>query len=196
MLACMTAAASNRMSVDEWAALAEDVQGELVDGGLREEEVPSVVHECVVRWLILLLAPYFDAQGGQVFGSGVKLAVRPDRGRLADVVCFRRGRRPEPRGPVRVPPDIAVEVVSPAPEDERRDRIEKPDDYAAFGVKYYWLLDPELRSFEVWELDPRSRYVRVCSAVSGKVERVPGCEGLIVDLDALWAQLDELLACE
>ena len=84
----MTAVASQRMSVDEWAALAEDVQGELVDGGLREEEAPSVVHECVVRWLILLLAPYFGARGGHVFGSGVKLAIAHNRGRLADVVCF------------------------------------------------------------------------------------------------------------
>jgi Uma2 family endonuclease len=190
----MVAAHRAPMSVDEWAALDEDVVGELVDGTLEEEEVPSIVHECVVRWLILLLAPYFEARGGQVFGSGVKLAVRPNRGRLADVVCFGPGKRPEPRGAVRIPPDIAIEVVSPSPADERRDRIEKPDDYAAFGVRYYWVVDPELRSFEIWELDARGRYVRACSAVSGRVELVPGCDGLVVDVDALWAQVDRVLA--
>jgi hypothetical protein len=36
--------------------------------------------------------------------------------------------------------------------------------------------------------------VRACSATSGKVERVPGCEGLVVDLDALWREVDRLLA--
>ena len=149
----MLAVSRAPMSVDEWAALDEDVAGELVDGSLEEEEVPSIVHECVVRWLILLLAPYFEACGGQVVGSGVKLAIQPNRGRLANVVCFGPGKRPEPRGAVRVPPDIVIEVVSPSAADERRDRIEKPDDYAAFGVRQYWVVDPELRSLEVWELD-------------------------------------------
>jgi Uma2 family endonuclease len=181
------------MSVDDWAALSEDIRGELVDGRLQEEEVPNLVHESVVRWLILLLVPYFEERGGHVFGSGVKLAVGNHRGRFADVVCFGRGRRPEPRGPVHIPPDLAIEVVSPTPEDERCDRIEKPEDYASFGIKHYWLVDPELRSFEVWELDPGGRYVRVCSAVSGTLESVPGCEGLVVDLGGLWEQVDELL---
>lgn len=181
------------MSLDEWAALDEDVPGELVDGLLQEEEMPSLVHECVVRWLILLLAPYMAARGGQVFGSGVRLAVRVRGGRVPDVVCFGPGKKPEARGVVRVPPDIVVEVVSPSPSDERRDRIEKPDDYAAFGVKYYWLVDPELRSFEVWELGADGRYVRACSAIRGTVERVPGCEGLVVDLDSLWGEVNRLL---
>ena len=189
----MTAAASARMSVDDWALLTEDVEGELVDGGLQEAEVPSLVHECVVRCLLLLLAPYFESLGGQVFGSGVKLGIRANRGRMADLVCFGPGKRPEPRGAVSVPPDIVVEVISPTAEDERRDRIEKPDDYAAFGVRHYWLVDPDLRSFEVWELDANRHYVRVCAVTSGRVDQVPGCEGLVVDIDALWAQVDRLL---
>lgn len=184
------------MSLDAWGALDEEVPGELIEGFLEEEEMPSLLHECVVRWLILLLAPHFTARGGQVFGSGVKLAVRPRSGRLADVVCFGPGKKPEARGVVRVAPDIVVEVVSPSPADERRDRVVKPDDYAAFGVKYYWLVDPELRSFEVWELGADGRYVRARAAISGKVDDVPGCEGLLVDLDALWCELDKLLAPE
>lgn len=130
----MVAPATIRMTVEDWALLPEDVRGELVDGSLLEEELPSLVHECIVRWLLLLLAPYFEARGGQVFGSGVKLAIRANRGRMADVVCFGPGKRPEPRGAVSVPPDIVIEVVSPSPEDERRNRIEKPDDCGAFGV--------------------------------------------------------------
>lgn len=188
----MTASATRLLSVEQWGDLAEDVEGELVDGVLVEGEMPSFVHETVVSWLLMLLFPYFRARGGFVAPSGVKLAIRPRRGRMADVVCFGPGKRPEPRGVVKTAPDVVVEVVSPTPADERRDRIEKPDDYAALGVKHYWLVDPELRSFEVWELEA-GRYVRACAAVAGKVERVPGCEGLVVDLDALWAEVDRLL---
>jgi Uma2 family endonuclease len=182
------------MTVNEWASLEEDVQGELVDGVLVEEEMTSVLHERVVMWLALRLGPYFEAHGGLALGSGVKLAVRPRRGRIADLVCYDRGKKPEPRGAVRVPPDVAVEVVSPDPRDERRDRVEKPDDYAAFGVRWYWLVDPELRSFEIWELGADGRYSRALAAIEGTVSSVPGYEGLSLDLDALWAEVDGLLA--
>jgi Uma2 family endonuclease len=189
----VTAAASLRLTLDEWANLAEDVEGELVNGSLLEEEVPTLVHECVVRFFLLLLAPYFEQGGGQVFGSGVKLAVRRDRGRIADVICFGPGKKPEARGAVHVAPDIVIEVVSDSREDERRDRIEKPEDYAAFGVQYYWLVDPQLRSFEVWELDANGRYARACAVTEGRVDVVPGCERLTIDVDALWAQVDRLI---
>ena len=39
------------MTLEEWAALDEEVEGELVDGILEEEEMPSFLHEIVVAWL-------------------------------------------------------------------------------------------------------------------------------------------------
>ncbi len=188
----MATATSLGMTLEAWGLLAEDVEGELVDGHLEEEEMPSAIHETVVLWIAILLKGYFGARGGFVFASGIKLGVRATRGRIADVVCFTKERRPELRGVVRAVPEIAVEVVSPTPNDERRDRIVKPDDYAAMGVRYYWLVDPELRSFEIWELGDDRRYVRACAAIEGKVENVPGCHGLLVDLDELWAEVDRL----
>jgi Uma2 family endonuclease len=65
-------------------------------------------------------------------------------------------------------------------------------EYAELGVPYYWLLDPALRSFEVFELDSSRRYMRVLAATEGRLEHVPGCAGLILDLDALWHELGRL----
>lgn len=180
------------MSVEEWAALDEDVRGELTDGVLVEEEMPSVVHEVVVGWLYVLLSAWARARGGVAAPSGVKLAVSAGRGRMADVVVWFAGKKPEARGAVAVAPDVVVEVVSPSAGDERRDRVEKPDDYASFGVRWYWLVDPELRSFEVWELSRDGRHVRACAALGGEIASVPGCEGLAVDVDALWAEVDRV----
>lgn len=174
----------------------EDESGELVDGRLEEEEVPDLIHELVVAWLIRVLGNWIGTTGF-VFGSDGKYAVRPDRGRKPDVAVYLHPetRRPPARGLVRVPPDIVVEVVSPSPRDERRDRIEKMDEYAAFGVSFYWLLDPSLQSLEIFELTG-GRYARAARATEGRLETVPGCPGLQLDLDEVWSEIARLEASQ
>jgi Uma2 family endonuclease len=175
----------------EWANLPEDEPGELVDGRLEEEEVPDAIHELGVSWLIALLRSWLGGQGF-VLGSGVKLAVSSSRGRKADVVVFFPGRAaPARRGPLRDPPDLLIEVVTPTPRDERRDRLEKMNEYASFGVKNYWLLDPALGTFEVFLLED-GRYTKALGLTAGRIAEVPGCPGLTLDLDALWAELERL----
>jgi Uma2 family endonuclease len=180
------------MTLDEWAAMPEDEPGELVDGYLEEEEVPDLVHETVVAWLIWVLKTWLGRRGF-VFGSEAKYAVLPNRGRKPDVAIYLDpdGTRLQRHGIVRVPPDITIEVVSPSPRDERRDRIEKMDEYAAFGVRFYWILDPGLQSLEIFELTD-GRYARAARATEGRMESVPGCEGLTLDLDDLWSELSRL----
>ncbi|HET8775792.1 MAG TPA: Uma2 family endonuclease [Thermoanaerobaculia bacterium] len=79
-------------------------------------------------------------------------AIRRDRGRKPDLAVYLVRQQLPRNGAVTTPPDIAVEVVSPTPRDERRDRIEKMDEYAAFGIRFYWILDPWLQSLEIFEL--------------------------------------------
>jgi Uma2 family endonuclease len=93
---------------------------------------------------------------------------------------------------VRRPADVFVEVVSSAPSDVRRDRIAKADEYAAFGVRFYWLIDPEARTLELFELGTQGRYTRALGATKGRIDVVPGCAGLALDLDALWSEIDRL----
>lgn len=180
------------MSLAAWADMPEDEPGELVDGWLVEEEVPSYEHELIVAWLIRMLGNWLVPRGGFVGGSEAKFAVQPSRGRKADVSAYLPGRKPPRRGIVELAPDIMIEVVSPSPRDGRRDRIEKLEDYARFGVRWYWLVDPQLRSLEVLELGHDGRYVHALDATEGVLALVPGCEGLTLDLGALWAEVDQL----
>ncbi len=181
------------MTAAEWAALPEDIEGELVDGRLVEEEMPDNVHEEVVRFLIVLLSVWALPRGGFVLPSGATFRTRARRGRRPDVSVYLSGvPAPPRRGVNRRPPEIAVEVLSPTPSDRRRDRVEKLDEYAQFGVCYYWIIDPEARSLEVFARDEDGRYVLVVAATDGQLTSVPGCDGLTIDLDALWASVDRL----
>lgn len=180
------------MSLEEWAALDEDESGELVAGRLVEEEVPEAIHEVIVAWFIAMIRNWLAPRGGFVMGSEAKYAVARAHGRKPDASAWFPGRRPPARGILRQPPDVALEVVSATPRDARRDRIEKMDEYAAFGVRYYWILDPQERTLEIFELGPDGRYVRALGASDQAVVSVPGCDGLSLDLPALWAEIDRL----
>lgn len=172
--------------------LDEDEPGELVDGHLEEEEVPDAIHELAVTWLAALLRAWLLSRGF-VFGSEVRLALLPTTGRKADLSVYFPDRAPPPRrGPLSDPPDIVVEVVTPTPRDERRDRVEKVREYAGFGVRFYWIVDPALGSFEIFSLESDGHYKNITAATSGVIDPVPGCAGLRIDIDALWSELARL----
>lgn len=182
------------MTLEAWAAMDEDEPGELVDGFLEEEEVATLRHEAVVSWAVGTLRFWVVPLGGWVFGSETKLAVATKRGRKPDVSVFLPNALTTAASAalVRQPPSVVVEVISPLPRDGRRDRIDKLSDYAAFGVGYYWLIDPQNRTLEILELGGRRRTPRLVLAASEGAHDVPGCSGLRVDLDALWAEVDRL----
>jgi len=181
-----------RMTLEEWGRLPDTVPGEFVEGRLVEEEMPDLVHEVIVMWLGHVFLTWAEKSHAIVGGSEVKFAVTRDRGRKPDATVFLPGTKPPPRrGVVRIPPDIAIEVVSPGARDERRDREEKLGEYAAFGIRWYWIVDPERRSLEIHALAEGGRYTLVVEGSTGTLE-VPGCAGLVLDLDVLWSKADAL----
>ncbi len=127
------------------------------------------------------------------FGPELKLVVRETRGRKADASLYLPGRALPGRsaGATRRPPSAVVEILSPRPRDVRRDTIDKLREYASFGVEHYWLVDPPARTLEVRQLSVEGPAVVLLAAADG-AHAVPGCEGLVIDLDALWAEIDRL----
>ncbi|MEJ7732894.1 MAG: Uma2 family endonuclease [Polyangiaceae bacterium] len=181
------------ITVEQWANLDEDETGELVDGRLEEEEMPTAVHELVALLIAGLLSAWLSPRGGVAFGSELKLAVREGRGRKADASAYFPGRPFPARsvGATKRAPTVVVEVLSPRPRDVRRDTVDKLAEYAVFGVAYYWIVDPLARTLEVRRLDPGGRHVTLASAAEGAIQ-IPEHLGLVVDLDALWAETDKL----
>lgn len=181
------------MTLKEWAELPEHVDGELVDGLLVEEEMATGFHEAVVAWLLFKLMTWLQPRGGFVFPSDLKYPVGSKRGRKPDLSVFLPGNQPSP-GADRLQSvrcDIAIEVITATPKDARRDRIDKAREYARYGIRWYWLVDPALRTIEILEMGPRGRYEQATLASEGRI-KIPGCRGLVLNLDDLWRHVSKL----
>ena len=130
-------------------------------------------HEDVVAWILFALwAGSIRKWGG--LGSDSKSDPVSTRACKPDVVCSSSR-----------PPCPSPRAGALAARYRRRGHLEhraRRDDFterhrAAFGVRFYWLIDPDDRTFEIFELDSRGRYTRVLGASKGTIE-APGCEGL------------------
>ena len=187
------AVTSGPTTFEAWANMDEDEPGEFVDGRIVEEEVASHVHEIIVSWLTGTLRTWGRPRGYPVYGSEHKLRVALTRGRKPDLCMYAQGTRMRNASFSSTPPMLVVEVVSPSPRDVKRDRLEKRHEYAKFGVQHYWLVDPAARMFDFFVLATNGRWTESAgSASEGRVE-VAGFDGLVLDLDDLWSEVDSII---
>ena len=113
-------------------------------GARAEEAGATVIH--------LLTQHVRATKAGWVFASGLGLQIFPDRPwRMprADASFIRRERLPAlPDGPLTVPPDLVVAVVSPGNgADEMR---AKAAEYLAAGAELVWVAFPSTRTVMVY----------------------------------------------
>jgi len=132
----------------------EDGGYELVDGGLVEVPMGALSAWVSLRVAKFLLA-FIDAHPiGVVFPQDTMLACWPNRTdhfRKPDGMFYSRGRLPgdrPPDGPLKVAPDLAIEVVSP---NDNAQNIEiKIGEYFDAGVRLVWVCYPEINTVHVY----------------------------------------------
>jgi Uma2 family endonuclease len=84
---------------------------------------------------------------------------------------------------LRLPPDLAVEVLSPS--NAGLDRTRKQKLYARFGVPRVWIVDVEERTLECLTLD-RGAYRIDGSWTGDEIAVPPGFDGLEIPVSTLW----------
>lgn len=126
---------------------------ELVDGQLVEREDMGGVSTWVAARIVAFLVAFENENGGFAFGDGVGyqcFPFDPNRVRIPDASYIGPGGLENdeiPEGHIPVPPDLAVEVVSP--NDLFYNVENKIDEYLRAGVKMVWLVNPELRTIRI-----------------------------------------------
>jgi Uma2 family endonuclease len=125
---------------------------ELYDGEARVVPSPIPLHQLVAHRLANEFEAYQQNHGGIVFLSPLDIVFSEVDCVQPDVVFFEHTRRHliDLRKAIRVAPDLAVEVLSPG--TARIDRGKKMRMFAKFGVREYWLVDPDAKTIEVYRL--------------------------------------------
>ena len=145
---------------------------ELIDGQLVEKPLGAKASRIGAR-LLGRLEPFasrhdlglvFTAECGyQIFKS------QPKKVRKPDVSFVARGRLPgdeEPDGNMTIPPDLAVEIVSP--NDLAEDIANRVDDYLGAGAKLMWVVFPPTRSVWVMRKDGSGARLKGDQELSGE----------------------------
>jgi Uma2 family endonuclease len=81
-------------------------------------------------------------------------------------------------------PTLVVEILSPS--THQTDRVTKAQLYARYGVPQYWLIDPEERTLEAYELTT-DHYVLSVRAQNDEGFAPALFPGLSIQLADLWA---------
>jgi Uma2 family endonuclease len=141
------------LSYRDYEALPADGRRyELHEGELSVTPAPSPTHQRVIRELLVVLNQHVKTHGlGEVFVAPIDCIlsdttiVQPDLAYLET----RRLTAVSGRG-IEGAPTLVVEILSPS--TAQIDRGVKLQLYARHEVPYYWVVDPEARSIEVYAL--------------------------------------------
>jgi Uma2 family endonuclease len=160
---------------------------EVIDGELVVTPAPTSRHQEVVAHLVWLLYGFAREHGlGKVFSAPLDVLFAEGDYLEPDILFVRsdRAHLVTDRG-VEGPPDLVVEVVSPS--TASRDRGMKLDRYRHYGVREYWVIDPDGCTMEVWDLARDARQ----PTVHGPPETVrwtpeKGGATLVIDLAELF----------
>lgn len=155
------------LTVDDMEDMPDDeFRYELDDGLLVVSPAPSGLHQLAVTRLTVLLSGACPDDFLVLAGPGINLSRFQHRVPDVAVLRWTSFREPFPEDP----PVLAVEVASPR--TRVYDRNRKKDVYEKFGVRSYWIIEPDAErpSLAAFELR-RRRYAEVAQVTGDQPYR-------------------------
>lgn len=168
--------------------LPENMVGEIIAGRLVTHPRPAPKHACAYSALGYELTGPFgrgkNGPGGWWILDEPELHLDTDI-LVPDIAGWRRERMPSlpETAWFELAPDWVCEILSPS--TARIDRVEKLPIYASHGVKHAWLVDPDLRTLEVFE--NTGGHWLLLTVLEGDAEvKQPPFDAVSFDLSSLW----------
>jgi Uma2 family endonuclease len=176
-----------KMTARQFLELGEDPPGvrlELVNGEVAVSPSPIPEHSKVVVELTTILNNHIHKKKlGNLFADVDTIFGKHDV-RRPDLLFFAQKRRNLiGKKAMEGPPDLAVEVINPGSIGiDRRDKFKQ---YAAGGVAFYWIIDPQDRTIEAFR-PVGGKFVECGRGKRNDTVRLAPFEDLKIPLSKLW----------
>ena len=185
----MTNTATKLATYDDLLAVPEHLVAEIIHGQLHTHPRPAPRHIKASSSLgDELVSPYDKGRGGP---GGWWILDEPEvhldgNVLVPDLAGWKRERLPElpETAWFELAPGWVCEVLSPS--TARIDRAEKMPIYAEQGVKHLWLIDPDLKTLEAYELRD-GQWLLLVTLDDDKPVSVRPFDEISFPLSALWA---------
>ncbi|WP_299485968.1 Uma2 family endonuclease [Acaryochloris sp. IP29b_bin.137] len=149
----MTPAVTRKLTLDEFLSLPEgETACELIDGEAIPKISPQRFHSRVSGELYVLLRQWAQGRGEVGLEWAVVLSREgktwvpvPD---LLYISNERLSSMGDKDGPCPVPPELAIEVISP--DQSFRGMADKATDYLNAGISRVWIVDPKAKTITVF----------------------------------------------
>jgi Uma2 family endonuclease len=176
-------------AADYWK-LPEGEPVELIKGRLVVSPSPNVLHQTIIGILFEILSACARRTGSKVLLSPMDVILSDDTILQPDLLYIARARRHTIKQRVEGAPDLVAEIISGT---SRRDRIEKLDLYAMYGVAEYWIVDPTTQLIE-FLVNEKGKFV-IQSATNDvyQSQRLPE---VTIQVSEFWRQVDQQMSCD
>jgi Uma2 family endonuclease len=187
---------NRRATYEDLQRLPEHLVGEIIEGELIVTPRPASPHARAASAVGGVLWEPFDrsSKGGPGPG-GWWIVFEPElhlgpNVMVPDVAGWRRERMPKMPNVAsfELAPDWACEVVSPS--TERIDRAKKMNLYARAKVQHLWLVNPLVRTLEIYQLDGERWSLLATHEGDERVRPTP-FDAIEVELVHWWIETDE-----
>lgn len=172
---------AKRWTYEEYYRLDDDQSHEIIDGNLLIAPSPDMCHQDLSRKVFRLIDRFVTRNKlGEVFYAPFDVVLDSENTVQPDLIFVSAANVGiiKQRAIFGIP-NLLIELISPS--SVRRDRSDKKDLYARFGVKEYWIGDPANKSLEILTLK-EGRYELHCAAeIKGKLTS-PTMTGLEFDM--------------
>ena len=149
----------------------EEKKMEFINGEIIFQSPAKLRHVSAMGLLFRLLSTFVD-QGGLGFVGSEKMLISLTRNDYEPDICFFGKDKSRAFSPIQMQfpaPDFVVEVLSPP--TQQHDRETKFQDYAAHGIREYWIVDPEHEMIEQYILQ-NEEYELFLKSKDGTIESV------------------------
>jgi len=143
---------------------------EIWDGHLVVAPAPVPSHQIISSRVEDALRRFVSRRRlGIVLDAPVDVVLNPKLVYQPDILFISKPRLHLITDRIQGPPDLVVEIVSG--DRRKRDYKDKEDNYEAYGVKEYWIVDPDKEHIEVWWLN-EEKFFELLGRYAGK-EQAP-----------------------